>query len=63
VTEHVAQGTVFVPFNQPGLAANTLLAGRFTAGVQIERPALVAVAQDDSRAVADARAVASGGGV
>ena len=28
VTEHVAPGTVFVPFNQPGLAANTLLVGR-----------------------------------
>ena len=28
VTEHIAPGTVFVPFNQPGLAANTLLSGR-----------------------------------
>ncbi len=34
VTPHVAQGTVFVPFNQPGLAANALLSGRFSAGVQ-----------------------------
>jgi assimilatory nitrate reductase catalytic subunit len=36
VTEHVAQGAVFVPFNQPGLAANTLLSGRFTAAATIE---------------------------
>ncbi len=36
VTEHVAQGSVFVPFNQPGLAANALLSGRFTAGVELQ---------------------------
>ncbi|HET8525102.1 MAG TPA: NADH-quinone oxidoreductase subunit G [Actinomycetota bacterium] len=30
VTEHIAQGALFVPFNQPGLAANRLLAGSFT---------------------------------
>ena len=36
VTEHVAQGAVFVPFNQPGLAANTLLSGRFTAAATVE---------------------------
>ncbi len=36
VTEHVAQGCVFVPFNQPGLAVNALLSGRFTAGVTLE---------------------------
>jgi predicted molibdopterin-dependent oxidoreductase YjgC len=35
VTEHVAAGSVFVPFNQPSLAANTLLAGRFTAAVEL----------------------------
>ena len=28
VTEHVAKGAIFVPFNQPGAAANTLLSGR-----------------------------------
>jgi hypothetical protein len=27
---------VFVPFNQPGLAAYTLLSGRFTAAATIE---------------------------
>jgi NADH-quinone oxidoreductase subunit G len=31
VTERVVAGSVFVPFNQPGLAANTLLSGAFTA--------------------------------
>jgi predicted molibdopterin-dependent oxidoreductase YjgC len=35
VTPHVAAGTVFVPFNQPGLPANTLLSGRFTAPVEV----------------------------
>ena len=34
VTEHIAPGSVFVPFNQPGLAVNTLLSGRFTAPVE-----------------------------
>ena len=29
-------GSVFVPFNQPGLAANTLLSGRLTASVAVE---------------------------
>ena len=28
VTEHIAAGAAFVPFNQPGLAANTLFSGR-----------------------------------
>jgi NADH-quinone oxidoreductase subunit G len=37
VTTGVAVGTVFVPFNQPGLAANTLLSGRFTAAVEVGR--------------------------
>ena len=36
VTEHVAQGAVFVPFNQPGLARNGLLAGSFTTSARIE---------------------------
>ena len=30
VTAHIAQGAVFVPFNQPGLEANELLQGRLT---------------------------------
>ena len=38
VTPHVAAGAVFVPFNQPGLAANVLLSGRFSTGVTVEPP-------------------------
>jgi NADH-quinone oxidoreductase subunit G len=30
VSDGIAKGTAFVPFNNPGLAANTLLSGRFT---------------------------------
>jgi predicted molibdopterin-dependent oxidoreductase YjgC len=30
ITEHIALGAAFVPFNQPGFAANTLLSGSFT---------------------------------
>jgi NADH-quinone oxidoreductase subunit G len=36
VTDHVAEGSVFVPFNQPGLAANALLSGGFTTMVTVE---------------------------
>jgi NADH-quinone oxidoreductase subunit G len=36
VTPHVAKGSVFVPFNQPGLAANTLLSGTFSSPVKLE---------------------------
>jgi anaerobic selenocysteine-containing dehydrogenase len=39
VSEDVAEGAVFVPFNQPGLAANGLLSGAFTADVTIEQVA------------------------
>jgi NADH-quinone oxidoreductase subunit G len=46
ITPHVAPGTVFVPFNQPGLAANTLLSGRFTSPVEIA----VATAEQDAAA-------------
>lgn len=36
VTEQVALGSVFVPFNQAGLALNELLSGRFTAAVSVQ---------------------------
>jgi NADH-quinone oxidoreductase subunit G len=36
VTPNVAQGSVFVPFNNPGLRANTLLTGAFTTIVTLE---------------------------
>jgi hypothetical protein len=35
VTEHVAAGAVFVPFNQPGLAVNSLLSGAMVARTTI----------------------------
>jgi NADH-quinone oxidoreductase subunit G len=50
VSDGIAAGAVFVPWNQPGLAANTLLSGRMTAAVTIE-PAVEA-----------SSAVAGGGG-
>jgi NADH-quinone oxidoreductase subunit G len=36
VTEEIAAGSVFVPFNQPGLAANALLGGGFVEPVVVE---------------------------
>jgi NADH-quinone oxidoreductase subunit G len=36
VTDHVAEGAVFVPFNQPGFAANSILAGSFSIGAVVE---------------------------
>jgi predicted molibdopterin-dependent oxidoreductase YjgC len=48
VTEHIARATVFVPWNQPGCAANRLLGGALTAGVAIEAAQPVAVVEDAS---------------
>jgi predicted molibdopterin-dependent oxidoreductase YjgC len=42
VTEHVAAGSVFVPFNNPGLQANKLLSGSFTAAASLEAVAVPA---------------------
>ena len=36
VTEHVAKGSIFVPFNQAGFQANTLLDGDFVTSVTVE---------------------------
>ena len=36
VTDHVAEGAVFVPFNQPGFAANTILNGSFSIAATVE---------------------------
>jgi assimilatory nitrate reductase catalytic subunit len=44
LTDHIAPGAAFVPFNQPGLAANELLSGSFTTAVRIE-PAAEAEAE------------------
>ncbi len=49
VTPDIAEGSVFVPFNQPGLAANTLLSGRFTAGATVEAVAAAEAAADPER--------------
>jgi predicted molibdopterin-dependent oxidoreductase YjgC len=35
-TEHIARGSVFVPFNNPGLRANTLLSGSFQTFATLE---------------------------
>jgi NADH-quinone oxidoreductase subunit G len=35
LTSHVARGVIFVPFNQPGVAANRLLSGSFTTTARI----------------------------
>jgi len=40
----LAQGAAFVPFNQPGLAANTLLSGSFTTVATLEPVAVEAEA-------------------
>jgi sulfite reductase (NADPH) flavoprotein alpha-component len=36
ISEGVAPGAVFVPWNQPGFAANTILSGRFTTAASLE---------------------------
>jgi NADH-quinone oxidoreductase subunit G len=36
VTDHVVEGAVFVPFNQPGFAANAILAGSFSIAATVE---------------------------
>jgi predicted molibdopterin-dependent oxidoreductase YjgC len=36
ITDHIAPGVVFMPWNQPGLAANTLLSGSSITAVTIE---------------------------
>ena len=36
MTEHVAKGSVFVPFNQAGFQANRLLDGDFVTSVTVE---------------------------
>jgi predicted molibdopterin-dependent oxidoreductase YjgC len=41
VTGHVAKGSVFVPFNQAGFQANTLLDGDFVTSVTVEAAQLV----------------------
>ena len=40
VTDGIAPGCAFVPWNNPGLAANTLLSGARTAGVSLSKAAV-----------------------
>jgi len=54
VTEHIVDGTAFVPFNQPGLAVNTLLSGWFTEAASLES---VTPAPADSDDVAEPEGV------
>jgi NADH-quinone oxidoreductase subunit G len=49
VTRDVAAGSVFVPFNQPGLAANRLLAGGFVHPTKVESIAADGGAADGRR--------------
>jgi NADH-quinone oxidoreductase subunit G len=51
VTAHIARGCVFVPFNNPGLRANTLLSGSFETVATLE-----AVAVPDEAAAAEVSA-------
>jgi NADH-quinone oxidoreductase subunit G len=36
VTDHIVEGAIFVPFNQPGFAANSILAGSFSIAATVE---------------------------
>ena len=50
VTEHVARGSVFVPFNQAGFQANRLLDGDFVTSVTVEPAAQLAEASAEAGA-------------
>ncbi|HET6791431.1 MAG TPA: molybdopterin dinucleotide binding domain-containing protein, partial [Actinomycetota bacterium] len=59
VTEHLARGSVFVPFNQSGVAANTLLQGHFSIPATIE--SVDAPADGDPVQVGEVAEAAAGG--
>jgi NADH-quinone oxidoreductase subunit G len=48
VTAHIAKGCVFVPFNQPGFPANTLLDGSFVTATSVEPVEQLAAAGAES---------------
>jgi NADH-quinone oxidoreductase subunit G len=48
VTDGIAEGAVFVPWNQPGLRANTLLAGSLTTAVTLEPVGAPAMAGEET---------------
>ena len=60
VTEHVAEGAVFVPFNQAGFAANTLLQGHFSIAATIQ-PVDAPTDADADAEVAEVAEAAAGG--
>jgi NADH-quinone oxidoreductase subunit G len=53
VTEHIAKGSVFVPFNQTGLQANRLLDGDFVTSVTVEPAPGLVDAEDNTEARAE----------
>jgi predicted molibdopterin-dependent oxidoreductase YjgC len=57
VTPTVAPGAAFVPFNQPGFAANVLLSGAFHAAARIEAAATDAAATDVAEAAGSSSVV------
>jgi assimilatory nitrate reductase catalytic subunit len=59
VTDHVSEGSLFVPFNQAGFAANTLLQGHFSISATIEP--VDAPADGDPVEVAEVAEAAAGG--
>jgi predicted molibdopterin-dependent oxidoreductase YjgC len=61
VTAHVARGAAFVPFNQPGLAANELLSGEMVARATIS-PSAAADDGGTAEETVTAAATATGGG-
>jgi NADH-quinone oxidoreductase subunit G len=59
-TERIARGVAFVPYNQPGFAANGLLAGTFTIPATLEASATDDRAEDAFEG--EVRTVEAGGG-
>ncbi|MDH5223541.1 MAG: NADH-quinone oxidoreductase subunit NuoG [Actinomycetota bacterium] len=64
ITEHVVEGSVFVPFNQPAFPTNTLLSGRMLARARLSgrETAEAAGAGEQGAAGEPAAATAAGGG-
>jgi predicted molibdopterin-dependent oxidoreductase YjgC len=56
VTQHVAKGSVFVPFNQPALPANALLDGGFVTHASVEPAQQLAEATTEATAQTGAEA-------
>ena len=60
VTDHVAKGAIFVPFNQAGFAANRLLDGRFSIAATLEP--VESATSDEADEAAEAAEVGAGAG-